>query len=115
MAPPQHERPPTPRPLDLEIGRHHGSTAALDLTEKSLRAAKAHPTPTLKQMVESLSRENGRLRAELVYRQAVQESGEVLQQDLDYITDCLKMAVMKFKKAKNEAEKDFAATNASST
>ncbi|KAK3934861.1 hypothetical protein QBC46DRAFT_324433 [Diplogelasinospora grovesii] len=67
MASPQ--KPPTPRSIDLMILRHKGSTVALNAMPETLQAAKAEPTPSLKRMIKTLSRENGRLREELAYRQ----------------------------------------------
>ncbi|KAB5514959.1 hypothetical protein GE09DRAFT_1161690 [Coniochaeta sp. 2T2.1] len=58
--PSQSDKPPTPRSIDFTIYRHKGSTAALDFMPKTLQKYKVQPIPSLKEMVRTLSEENGR-------------------------------------------------------
>lgn len=83
--PSQSDKPPTPRSIDFTIYRHKGSTAALDFMPKTLQKYKVQPIPSLKEMVRTLSEENGRLREELAYRQTLKHAGEELKRDVDHI------------------------------
>lgn len=103
----QPGKPPAPRSIDEIIHRRHGSTVAVDLMPSTLQASKDEPTPSLKEMIEALSRENGRLREELAYRQDLQELGEQLQHEVDYIIERLKMAVMSCQRGQEDVEKEF--------
>lgn len=66
---------------------------------ETLQESKAIPTPSLKQMVEILTRENECLREELTYRQKLQELREELQQEVDYVTNRLKIAIITFRRS----------------
>jgi len=114
MASRQPDKPPAPRPIDLTIQKHQGSTIALDLMPNSVQASKDEPTPSLKEMIETMSRENGRLREELAYRQKLQELGEELRQDVDYVIDRLKTAVVTFQRGQKDIERVFRPGNSNS-
>ncbi len=107
MASPKSQRPPAPSSIDLTIRQYRGCTVALEMMPDALQASKEEPTPSLKQMIEILSRENGRLREELAYRQRLQELGEELRQEVVYVADRLKMAVVTFQKEREDIRKDF--------
>ena len=60
----------------------------------TLQASKDEPTLSLEQTIEAMNRENGRLRAEFAYRQKLQELGEELRRDVDYVIDRCNTAVV---------------------
>ena len=66
------DQPPTPTSIDIEIARNHGTTVAIEATDESLQASKIAPTPSLSEIIEHKTRENGRLRYELAYLQRKQ-------------------------------------------
>lgn len=96
---------PSPDSIDLTI--HKESTVALNLMPKTLQISKAQPTPSFKDMIETLSKENGYLRHDLAYVQRLQELGEELQQEVDYVYDRLKTAVITFQKSQKDIESEF--------
>ncbi|KAL6413022.1 hypothetical protein AUP68_02517 [Ilyonectria robusta] len=100
------DKPPSPQPIDLTISHHQGSTTAIDATISNVQARKAEPTPTLKGMVESLSRENGRLREELAYRQNLQSIGQDLQEEVEYVLERLQLAVITFQRGQKDIMND---------
>jgi hypothetical protein len=101
------DKPPAPRSIDLAIHRHQGSTVALDLMPKTLQTSKAQPTPSLKKMIEILSKENGRLREELACHQKLQEAGEELGRELAYNCHRLKMALGTFRMTEKDIKVEF--------
>ncbi|KAF8856248.1 hypothetical protein BDZ45DRAFT_691882 [Acephala macrosclerotiorum] len=63
-------KPPIPTPIDDEIARNNGTSVAIEATRESLEASKISTTPSLSEIIEHKTRENGRLREELAYLQA---------------------------------------------
>jgi hypothetical protein len=58
-------------------------------------------------MIETLSKENGRLREELAYYRNLHELAEQLRQEVNYIIDRLKMAVRTFQKGHADLGREF--------
>jgi hypothetical protein len=110
MASLQPDKPPTPKPIDLRILEHNGSTSAIGYMPDTLQRFKAEPTPSLKQMIEALSKENGRLRVELAYYRKLQGAAEELRDEVDYIIERLRMAIRNFRKGHNDLKKEFGET-----
>ena len=61
------DQPPTPTPIDAEIARNHGTSVAIEATNESLQASKTAPTPSLSEIIDHRTRENGRLRQQLAH------------------------------------------------
>ncbi|KAK4031669.1 hypothetical protein C8A01DRAFT_21157, partial [Parachaetomium inaequale] len=101
------DRPPTPSSIDIAIGRRNGLTIALDITQNTLQESKTRPTPSLKEMIETLSKENGRLREELVYYCNLQKLIEELRQEVNYATNRLNIAVYNFQKGYTDLWREF--------
>ena len=93
-------QPAPPRKIDREIAAARGSTVALDATRERLEAHKTTHTPSLKEIIESKTRENGRLRAEVVYLQSLGRLGEELRNEVDYVSERLRLALMNYQRAK---------------
>lgn len=96
--------PATPRAIDKAIAQAHGLSVALDATRENLEACKTTTTPSLKEIIEIRTRENGRLREELAYLQRIQELGEHLREEVEYVTERLQFAVSSFRKGQKEVE-----------
>ena len=107
MAPNHLDKPPTPGSVDMTIHQHRGSTVAIGMMPKKLQASKAEPTPALTEMIEMLTREKGSLSVELAKCQKLQELGEELQREVDYVINRLKMAVITFRKGQKDIKRDF--------
>lgn len=99
------DHPPLPRSIDRAIGDVRGSTVALDATPEKLAATKYPATPSLKEIVEDKTRENGRLRAELAYLQNMQQIGEELRGEVEYVEERLRLAVVSFRRRRKDLEK----------
>ncbi|KAI3341949.1 hypothetical protein F4824DRAFT_269720 [Ustulina deusta] len=97
--------PPTGlRPIDGAIANVQGSSVALNATRENLEAAKTHPTPTLKEIIEDRTREVGRLRQELAYLQEVERLGDYLREELEYVMGRLGVALTAFRKGQEDIE-----------
>ncbi|KAI1416928.1 hypothetical protein F5Y13DRAFT_153344 [Hypoxylon sp. FL1857] len=98
--------PATLRPIDKAIAKAHGSSVALDATRENLEAGKAMTTPSLKEIIEIRTSENGRLREELAYLQQIQELGEHLREEVEYVMERLQLAVNSFRKGQKDIERE---------
>ncbi|KAI0117241.1 hypothetical protein F4813DRAFT_160609 [Daldinia decipiens] len=96
------DRPRPPRPLDETIAKANGSSVALDATRENLEAGKTAPTPSLKEIIEIRTRENGRLREELAYLHQIQILGENLREEVQYLSERLQLAISSFRKGLND-------------
>ncbi|KAI0165310.1 hypothetical protein GGR52DRAFT_575396 [Hypoxylon sp. FL1284] len=83
------DHPALPRPLHEAIAKAHGSSVVLDATRKNLDAGKTLPTPSLKEMIEIKTRENG----------------ENLQEEAQYLSERLQFAVNSFRKGMKDIDK----------
>ena len=99
---PQANKPPSPSSVDLIIHKHHGSSFALDLMPETIQASKTDPTPSLTQMIEELTRKNGRLKEQLAGCHELQEHWDGLRCEVDFVINRLKIAVLAFRKAQLE-------------
>lgn len=97
--------PAPPRSIDKAIRDVRGSTVALDATPEKLEANKHPAPPSLKEIIEEKTRENGRLRAELAYLQSMQQIGEELRGEVDYVQERLRLAVVSFHRRHKELNK----------
>ena len=88
--------PPEPTPLDIEIARNNGTTVALEATQKRLQASKRNPPPSLLQMVEQRTRENGQLRQQIAYLQRKNSAAVYLQEEIKYVDNLLGQALINF-------------------
>lgn len=97
--------PALPRQIDQSIARIKGSTVALEATPKQLAATKACPTPSLKEIIEIRTKENGRLRAELAYLQSLEALGDEFLGEIQDATSRMQRAIATFSRRKKELEK----------
>lgn len=88
--------PPAPASIDIEIASHNGSTVAIEATPDRLQAAKKMPTPSLSQMVEQLTWQNGQLRSEIDYHQKKHAASLYLLQKTRLIVKSLEQAIENF-------------------
>ncbi|KAH6884979.1 hypothetical protein B0T10DRAFT_462671 [Thelonectria olida] len=96
------DSPMLPRRVDRAIAKAHGQTVALEATREELEAGKSPTTPSLKEIIDSKTRENGRLREELAYLQQLEKLGENLREELEYVMDRLRMAIVTFRKGQRD-------------
>lgn len=80
----------------MEIANHNGSTVAIEATPDRLQAAKKMPTPSLSQMVEQLTWQNGQLRSEIDYHQRRHAASLYLLQKTRLIVKSLEQAIENF-------------------
>ena len=88
--------PPVPTAIDKEIANHSGSTVSIEARQDRLQAAKRMPTPTLSQMVEQLTWQNGQLRSEIDYHQRRHAASLYLLQKTKLIVQSLEQAIENF-------------------
>jgi hypothetical protein len=91
----------------LEIGRHNGTTVALDATDDRLQASKKAPAPSLSERVHELTRENGQFRLEIRFYQQKQDAVQVLRQDVKFLAEKLEYALVEYNKVESEARDDW--------
>lgn len=100
--PSANSAPPTPAAIDIEIANHNGSTVAIEATPDRLQAAKKMPTPSLLQMVEQLTWQNGQLRSEIDYHQRRHAASLYLLQKTRLIVRSLEQVIRDFNTFDNE-------------
>lgn len=61
--------PPQPGEIDLTVALFGGTSVAIEATPQCMQQTKSLPAPTLTETVAQLTRDNGRLRAELAHAQ----------------------------------------------
>ncbi|GAB1319508.1 BZIP domain-containing protein [Madurella fahalii] len=98
--------PPEPTPVDTEIARHQGSSVAIEATPERLQASKNLPTPSLSQIIEQRTWENGRLRQELAYQQRRNGASMYLLEEVKNAVDSLQQALVNFQKLSKELGED---------
>ena len=77
---------------------------AIEATPEKLQASKEMPTPSLSQMIEQLTRENGYLRQELAYQYKMRDASMYLLEETKFVFERLRMAVITFRKVQKEIE-----------
>ncbi|KAH9204860.1 hypothetical protein DL95DRAFT_318631 [Leptodontidium sp. 2 PMI_412] len=92
------DRPPTPTPVDVEIARNKGTSVAIEATNESLQASKTAQTPSLSEMIEQKTRENGRLRQELACQQRKQGAGLYLLEEVRLVVEKLQQAIIDYQR-----------------
>jgi cell division septum initiation protein DivIVA len=104
---PQHPLyPPLPRPIDEAIAKVHGSSVALDATPERLAAAKHQPTPSLKEIIESRTRENSDLREEIKYLLREKELADWLAGEFDYVRERAERVLKDYHKAVQDLDRE---------
>lgn len=98
--------PPGPTPIDIEIARNRGTTIAIEATNESLQASKNDPTPSLSEMIEQTTRENGRLREELAHLQKKQGPNTFLLDKVTFVMKELEQAVIEYYRLEAIIEQD---------
>jgi len=101
------DKPPEPSLIDLRIHQHNGSTFAVDTLPASIQASKNQPTPSLKKMIEILSRDIGRLRVELSHKQNLQRIEEQYVTEAQSKISDLEMIDYNFRQRRKEIEKEY--------
>jgi hypothetical protein len=102
----QVDAPSAPTAIDVVIGSHQGSTVAMDATQERMQAAKKMPTPSLSQMIEQRTWENGQLRQELAYQQRKHGASMYLLQEAKLVVDSLQQALANFQRLNMQVEDD---------
>ncbi len=104
-APP--DAPPTPTAVDAEIARNGGSSIAIETTKERSQASKNFPTPSLSQIIEQRTWENGQLRQELLYEQRRHGASMYLVEEVKIAVKSLQQALMDFQQIHKEVENEF--------
>jgi len=90
--------------VDAEIARNQGSSVAIEATQENLQAAKKMPTPSLSQIIEQRTWENGQLRQELAYQQRKHGASMYLLEEVKLVVTTLQQALVNFQKLSTEFE-----------
>jgi hypothetical protein len=98
--------PPTPTPINFEIARNNGTTVAIEATNERLQASKIAPTPSLSEIIEQQTRENGRLKEELRDEQRKQGPGLYLAKEVTLALEILQRAMIEYRKLQTEIGED---------
>jgi hypothetical protein len=92
------DRPPSPTAIDDEIARHKGTSVAIEATKESLQASKNFTTPSLSEIIEEKTRENGRLREQLDHALKKQALGTYLEQRATQAKEILEEGVTEYRR-----------------
>ena len=92
----ESDKPPKPTAIDIEIARNKGTSVAIEATNESLQASKSDPTPSLSEMIEQKTRENGRLTEELAHLHRKQGPYTYLMEKVTLAMKDLEQAVIEY-------------------
>jgi hypothetical protein len=90
---PVSDQPPAPTPIDAEIARNNGTSVAIEATSENMQASKTAYTPSLSEIIDQRTRENGRLRQELEHKQSKLGASVDLLEELRMIVERLQQAI----------------------
>lgn len=93
---PVSDRPPAPTPIDAEIARNNGTSVAIEATSENMQASKTAYTPSLSEIIDQRTRENGRLRQELDHKQSKLGASVDLLEELRMIVERLQQAIINY-------------------
>jgi len=102
--PQRSDKPSRPTPVDLEIARHKGTSAALEATPDRLQASKRAPVPSPAERIQELTRENGQLRVEIRCHHQKQDAIKVLKGRFNFAFGELEQSVAEFYEVEREIE-----------
>jgi hypothetical protein len=95
---PVSDRPHVPTPIDAEISRNKGTTVAIEATSENMQASKTAYTPSLSEIIDQRTRENGRLREELMNKQGKLGASVDLFEELRMIVEKLQQALINYQR-----------------
>ncbi|KAF2182634.1 hypothetical protein K469DRAFT_690740 [Zopfia rhizophila CBS 207.26] len=107
---PQVASQSTPPPLsktDVEIARRNGTTVAIEATKERMQASKTAATPSLTEIIYEEKRESGRLRRELDYERRVRIEGDKFEEEVRYVLERLRMAVINHVQSQKDIKKEY--------
>jgi len=93
-----------PSSLDILIGYNVGSSVMLEVTLERLQVSKKNLRPTLSQVIEQLTRENGYLRQELAYNHKMHEASIRLAWETQDVVERLRRAVFDYRNTQREID-----------
>lgn len=99
--------PPPPTNIDIEIARRNGTTVAIEATKERMQASKTAPTPSLKEIIYEEKRESSRLRRELAYERRMRIEGDKLEEEVRYVLERLRMAVINHAQSQKDIKKEY--------
>lgn len=102
-----NDHPLALRPVDREIANYRGTTVPLEATQDNIQASKHIPTPSLSQMIEQRTRENGRLRKELACQHRKEGASMYFLGEVQTILEKLQQAVGIFEDLQIDIEEDL--------
>ncbi|KAI9855643.1 MAG: hypothetical protein M1813_009689 [Trichoglossum hirsutum] len=100
--------PPAPAAVDVKIAHNEGSSVAIEATKERLQASKNIPTPSLSQIIEQKTWENGQLRQELAYQHRKHGAGMYFLEEVRSVVVNLQQVIINFQKLQEEIEDEFA-------
>ncbi|KAE8440513.1 hypothetical protein EG329_007410 [Mollisiaceae sp. DMI_Dod_QoI] len=106
---PVSDRPSGPTPIDAETARNKGTSVAIEATSESLQASKTAQTPSLPEMIEQRTRENGRLRQEHEHQQRKQGGELYLLEEVRLVIAKLQYALIEYHKLQSAVDHEFSA------
>lgn len=101
------DAPPKPTAVDAEIARNGGSSLAIEATKERSQASKNITTPSLSQIIEQRTWENGQLRQELLYEQRRHGASMYLLEEVKMAVKSLQQALINFQQIHMEVENEF--------
>jgi hypothetical protein len=106
-----HNGPPALNHIDILLSRNNGSSIAIDASQEHLQASKTLPALSAEDNIIELNRVQGRLRRELTYSYELNNLGRDLVDEVDYVVERLRIAIINFKQGQKDVENEFSEVN----
>jgi hypothetical protein len=104
---PSIDTPPAHILVGTEIARNPRSPVATEAAQEGMQAAKRTPTPSLTQIVEQKTWENGQLRQDLERKHS---ASLYLLEEVKLVVESLQQAILNFQRLNTELEDDVGRT-----
>lgn len=95
-----------PTAVDAEISRNQGSPVTIEAANENLQAPKRIPSPSLSQMIERRTWENGQLREELSYQKRKNGASMYFLEEVRLAVESLQQALVNFQNLNTEIENE---------
>ena len=92
---------------NVEIDQKQDSSQALEVLPKQLQAAKNQPIVSLRERIEELTRENGRLRQEVAFYQSIWNAMMSVPEETESMVVNVQQTLHNFHRVQTEAETEW--------
>jgi hypothetical protein len=98
---------PTLTSINAKITQNNRTLVAIKATSESIQSSKIVPTPSLSEIINQRTRENGRLRYKVAYQQRIQEAGLFTLGEVGRVVAELRHILREYKRLQAVIDHDF--------